>query len=177
MAHNLYDVKYAMDGSPLADEFLPGTSASNNLNSAPVCNCIACSPEFETKLIDHSPLASELLRSRIAPLNPNINATAKAPPMTRAYLHHLLQTHEMLAHALLVSHNLAVVEAFFTGIRQILSLPEPDQFTKACDAFRQIYPEDGWSVLGEGKRCWAKVDKERGKGRLARDRDGDVEEA
>jgi len=177
VGHNLYDVNYAVDSNPLTDAFLPGSSTSNNPSSAPICDCVACSPEFEVKVIDHSPLTSELLRSRGITSHPTANATAKALPMTRAYLHHLLQTHEMLAHALLVSHNLAVVEAFFAGIRRILSLPEPDQFTKACDAFRQIYPEDSWGVLEQGKRCWTKVDKERGKGRLARDRDADVEGA
>jgi hypothetical protein len=43
------------------------------------------------------------------------------PHYTRAYVHHLLHTYEMFAHALLALHNLAILDAFFAGMRRVTS--------------------------------------------------------
>lgn len=62
IGHNLYDNKYTVDAVPLADEFCAGTNREEG--DKPVCSCIACSPVFETEPIDHSPLATEMLKQR-----------------------------------------------------------------------------------------------------------------
>jgi queuine/archaeosine tRNA-ribosyltransferase len=166
IGHNLYNAKYAFDNHPLADEF-----DAEGLR----CQCLACSPTFESQPIDHSPLVTRLLRSRGLDIDSDAGVT-NADPMKRAFLHHLLLTHEMLGHALLVSHNLAVAEAFFNGIRWCLATSSPEHFERVCDDFINTYNEHGWGILAEGKQNWMKVDKERGKGRLARDKDSLIDD-
>ena len=55
---------------------------------------------------------------------------------TRAYCHHLLQTHEMLAHVLLMCHNAYQYEQFFAQIRAHL---DANTFADACTAFMAVY--------------------------------------
>ncbi|KAI9595774.1 tRNA-guanine(15) transglycosylase-like protein [Syncephalis fuscata] len=55
---------------------------------------------------------------------------------TRAYCHHLLQTHEMLGHVLLMCHNAYQYDQFFAQIRAHL---DADTFDDACTAFMTIY--------------------------------------
>jgi queuine tRNA-ribosyltransferase len=170
IGHNLYSDKHVVDDCAFADAFRAGILSQQLEDRRPICPCLACSPTFETHGIDHSPLASELFRSRQHHTNhPSIDEPTTARPITRAYLHHLLHTHEMLAHVLLVSHNLAVAEAFFQGIRNCLAKSQPEHFEEECATFNSVYSENGWTILAEGKQWWLKIDKERGKGRLARE--------
>lgn len=55
---------------------------------------------------------------------------------TRAYCHHLLQTHEMLAHVLLMCHNAYQYDQFFAQIREHLDW---GTFKQARDAFINVY--------------------------------------
>jgi len=159
-----------VDDCALADAFKAGNLSQQTEDLRPICPCLACSPTSDPDVIDHSPLTSQFLRSRQHLANqPSVGKPTTAKPMTRAYLHHLLHTHEMLAHVLLVSHNLAVAEVFFQGIRDCLVKPQPEHFEKEYSRFTEVYNENSWSILLEGKQWWLKIDKERGKGRLARE--------
>ncbi|TFK45688.1 tRNA-guanine transglycosylase [Heliocybe sulcata] len=93
-----------------------------------------------------------------------------ASPFTRAYLHHLLHTHEMSSHALLTAHNLSVLAAFFAGIQGIVSSDsERVLFAKEVEVFCDVY--DVSSVLfDEALKAWAGVELARGKGRLGREK-------
>ena len=51
---------------------------------------------------------------------------------TRAYIHHLLNTHELLATVLLCAHNIHHYAAFFAEIRRMVEL---DKFEEYVDAF------------------------------------------
>jgi len=96
----------------------------------------------------------------------------------------------MTAHALLTMHNLSVVDRFFADIRDILARDGVDKFRKEVQRFRDWYDDDeavgsgtqdfseadevevvGGTVGREAKNDWATVDKARGKGRLARDKE------
>ncbi|KAJ7675088.1 tRNA-guanine(15) transglycosylase-like protein [Mycena rosella] len=143
LGHNLYRAQYAHDLSRFAD-------------SNPGCPCGACAPVAPAAAISHSVLDA------YAP-----PAAALLPPYTRAYLHHLLHTHEMTAHALLVMHNLAVVDAFFAGVRGVLHRGE--DFGAEVDRFVGEYDE-ALAVVDEARAMWKDVDVARGKGRMARER-------
>ena len=109
----------------------------------------------------------------------------------------------MSAHALLAAHNLAVVDAFFAGIRAVLSRSDAARsadggamdadgagvvdvdgadgvdgglglFEAEVKAFEEAY-DPRMSVLVEAEACWRAVDVARGKGRLGREK-GDVDE-
>ncbi|KAJ3510713.1 hypothetical protein NMY22_g15890 [Coprinellus aureogranulatus] len=96
---------------------------------------------------------------------------------SRAYVHHLLHTHEMSAHTLLVMHNLGVVERFFLGVRSVLSTPpastESSAFDEEVQRFLHTYDET-WTILKQAQEQWGEVDRARGKGRLAREREREV---
>ncbi|KAJ7078914.1 tRNA-guanine(15) transglycosylase-like protein [Mycena belliarum] len=142
LGHNLYRVQYAHDFAPFAD-------------TAPACPCGACAPVAPPTVISHSVL--------------DVHAPSAVPPAsyTRAYVHHLLHTHEMSAHALLVMHNLAVFDAFFAGVRAVLE--RGDDFSTAVDRFLAAHDET-LAVVAEARTMWRDVDVARGKGRLARER-------
>ncbi|KAJ7251763.1 tRNA-guanine(15) transglycosylase-like protein [Mycena haematopus] len=140
LGHNLYRTHYAHDFSPFADHI-------------PDCPCDACSPVAPQTVISHSAI--------------DVHAPVAYTPCTRAYVHHLLQTHEMSAHSMLVMHNLSVVNAFFAGIRGVLENGE--DFTSHVDRFAAEYDET-LAVVDEGRIMWKDVDVARGKGRLARER-------
>ncbi|KAJ1993873.1 hypothetical protein H4R33_000510 [Dimargaris cristalligena] len=57
---------------------------------------------------------------------------------TRAYVHHLLVTKEMLASVLLIVHNLQTWGDFFAKIRGTL---QEGHFSQAREQFRQSYPD------------------------------------
>ncbi|KAJ6607769.1 tRNA-guanine(15) transglycosylase-like protein [Mycena sp. CBHHK59/15] len=90
------------------------------------------------------------------------------PPFTRAYLHHLLNTHEMSAHSLLAMHNLAVIDAFLAGIRAVLHDNGAD-FGAELDRFFAEYDES-MRIFDEARTMCKDVDVARGKGRLAREK-------
>lgn len=63
------------------------------------------------------------------------------------------------------------MDAFFAGIRDVLhrSQTQPGLFTQEIERFVAAYEEPG-ELFAEAKRDWAKVESERGKGRLAREK-------
>ncbi|KAJ7209542.1 tRNA-guanine(15) transglycosylase-like protein [Mycena pura] len=147
IGHNLYRAQYAHDFSRFAD-------------SAPACLCASCAPVAPPSVIAHSEFDA------------HSPATSPPAPYTRAYVHHLLQTHEMSAHALLVMHNLTVLDAFFAGVRGVLQRGE--NFEEQVDTFAEEYDE-GSAIIEEARMVWKNVEMARGKGRLARERMGQKE--
>jgi Queuine tRNA-ribosyltransferase len=155
IGHNLYDPRYSHDFSPFAD-VLRSCSALQG-DTRPPCTCMACTPSRPNEVLKHSSVDE-------AP--PNMHTPV---PYTRAYVHHLLHTHEMSAHTLLTLHNLAVLDTFFAGVRRVLS-EQPEAFSHQVTRFEQVY--DGkLGVLAEARKVWTEVSLARGKGRLARERE------
>ena len=189
IGHNLYDEEYATDFKRLSVLLLDGQSKSSTSTSTDArateqrwCPCIACSPVSPQIQLKYSQADEHVLDSSL-PLE-------YQPAHTRAYIHHLLRTHEMSAHALLTAHNLSVVDQFFADIRDVLERDGIDRFTEEVQKFRDWYDDDEvvgdaaqdsaetWEVeivggiIGrEAKSDWASVDKARGKGRLAREKE------
>ena len=167
IGHNIFSHVYAHDHSRLASLFLDAASVSGLPDDHPdhrhVCHCAACSPVTPESCIKHSTL--DAFDPRDAP-KPNL-------PYTRAYVHHLLHTHEMSSHTLLAMHNLTVMDRFFTDIRALLKEPDGEsRFCAEVERFNEVY--DGQlSIFDEAQAMWAKVERERGKGRLARERSAD----
>jgi hypothetical protein len=163
LGHNLFDPGYSRDFSGLANSFLDGLCASKNLASADgdigmlVCPCAACSPVAQNT----SPWPTN--SDRVEPTTADL-----LPPFTRAYIHHLLHTHEMTSYALLTMHNLEVLDSFFAGVRSILALPDGlSRFSMEVEKFVKVYDEE-MLMLSEARVFWNDVDMARGKGRLAR---------
>ena len=176
--HNLYDERYAMDFGRLAEALLSGkdplAATERTGESAPlVCECLACSPVSPSTEIHHGNL------EKAAALNiPTTTVEDAIPPFTRAYIHHLLHTHEMTAHTFLVSHNLSVLEAFFRGIRNLLTADietQSNSFVAEVQRFVEVYDEDALcgitGVLEAGRTSWRVVEDMRGKGRLKREKE------
>ncbi|KAG2064466.1 hypothetical protein BDR04DRAFT_1061765, partial [Suillus decipiens] len=169
IGHNLYDAKYAHDFISLADAFLAGHHRTSSPKT-PICPCVACSPVAPTSPIHHSKID---VQSHQAHADDSTNREQFLPPITRAYLHHLLHTHEMSAHTLLVAHNVAVLDALLTGVRAILS-SHADQdeaaaiFAGEVTRFEEVY-DGAMSVFHTARDNWKDVKYARGKGRLARE--------
>lgn len=189
IGHNLYDGKYATDFNRLSTLFLDGRSRSSIaafIDAAAQekrwCTCAACSPVSPRTQLKHSQADEHV---------PDPSAMFEYhPPHTRAYLHHLLHTHEMSAHALLTTHNLSVVDRFFADIRNILNRDGVGRFREEVQKFKDWYDNDEvvgdatrdlggvnevevvGGVVGREAKCdWASVDKARGKGRLGREKE------
>ena len=160
IGHNLYEPKFRLDFKPLANAFRGAYTADVDL---PVCLCAACSPISPSTRIFHgvdTPSSNDELESK-----PHYK-----PHFTRAYLHHLLHTHEMSAHALLAMHNLQVLSSFFAGIRQVLLVSSSNErWSKEVERFMERYDEN-LDVFEAAKLSWKEVDLARGKGRLAREK-------
>ncbi|KAG6906713.1 hypothetical protein DXG01_012455 [Tephrocybe rancida] len=165
LGHNLYDVRYRLDFARLAEAFRAASEPAEG--GTRVCPCIACSPVQPPQRIVHGSDPSEA-----GGANSHNGGQEKEynPPSTRAYLHHLLHTHEMSAHALLVAHNLAVVDALLTGVRNTLDAVGRDGFAAEVRRFQTAYSEEG-AVEQEARFMWAEVERARGKGRLAREKE------
>ena len=162
IGHCLYDPKYTFDFTPLADSFRGALSEDR---TTPICPCAACSPIVPAKRIYHGADTPDLLGTE-----PKDEArTIYRPHISRAYVHHLLHTHEMSAHALLVMHNLAVLDAFFAGVRQLIS-EAPEKWEAEVLKFGDLY-DDSVVVLDRAKASWKEVELARGKGRLAREKE------
>ncbi|KAG1871408.1 hypothetical protein F4604DRAFT_1583403 [Suillus subluteus] len=175
IGHNLYDAKYAHDFISLSDAFLAGHNRSSS-SETPVCPCAACSPTAPTSPIHHSKVDVQSHQA----LSDGTSQKTFLPPFTRAYLHHLLHTHEMSAHTLLVAHNVAVLDALLTGVRTILSghadpIEAAAIFSREVTRFEEVY-DGAMSVLHTARDNWKDVKYARGKGRLAREaqKDKDV---
>jgi queuine tRNA-ribosyltransferase len=81
----------------------------------------------------------------------------------------------MSAHTLLTLHNLAVLDAFFAGVRRVLAERPPEAFSEEIARFEQSY--DGkLGVLAEARKDWTAVTLARGKGRMAREREKQQQE-
>ncbi|KAF8678729.1 Queuine tRNA-ribosyltransferase [Rhizoctonia solani] len=155
VGHNLYDNRYEQQFVELSSEF---TGASNLSSSdKPTCYCSACSPVWDTQPVEHSKIDELALEGE----GPHF-----APAYTRAYIHHLLHTHEMSAHTLLTFHNLAVVEAMMAGARSTI---ENGNFEKELRLFETRY-DGSMQVLRDAEKAWRGVDRARGKGRIAREK-------
>jgi hypothetical protein len=155
IGHNLYDKRYSHDFSPFADALRSCTAAKPG-DTRPSCPCMACSPSRTSEPLKYSTV------DEAPPLH-------TAMPYTRAYVHHLLHTHEMSAHTLLALHNLAVLDTFFAGVRRLLS-EQPEQYTEEITRFEQTY--DGkLGVFAESRKDWNEVTLARGKGRLVREKE------
>jgi Queuine tRNA-ribosyltransferase len=154
IGHNLYDRRYSHDFSPFADT-LRSCSAEQD-DKRPPCTCMACAPSRPSEPLKFSRL------DEAPPLHTPV-------PYTRAYVHHLLHTHEMAAHTLLALHNLAVLDTFLAGVRRVLS-EQPEVFSQEITRFEQIYDEK-LGVLAEARKTWTEVSLARGKGRMARERE------
>jgi queuine/archaeosine tRNA-ribosyltransferase len=166
LGHNLFNISYAHDHSRLAASFFGAASSIEESSPRlPVCLCGACSPRSFPSWISHSKVDT-------AHIDPN----AFQQPFTRAYIHHLLHTHEMSSHTLLVMHNLTVMDAFFTGVRDILRRRDGAvMFREEVVRFRSTYDEN-MVVLEEARREWAMVERARGKGRLHREKSSGYQE-
>ncbi|KAI0713267.1 tRNA-guanine(15) transglycosylase-like protein [Earliella scabrosa] len=169
LGHNLFDSLYRNDHSRLASAFTDGKSAEQSGSAAlPVCPCGACSPRSPPSRVLHSSVDIQAWQDSQYPLPPS----ALQAPFVRSYIHHLLHTHEMSSHSLLAMHNLAVLSAFLDGIRAVLGRPESakDELTKEIGRFEQTYDEE-LVLWDEAEKMWLEVERARGKGRLAREKE------
>lgn len=121
-------------------------------------------------------LGINLFRSEFAlafdPLSSSILSTEsnEKQPTTRAYLHHLLKSHEMTAHVLLSLHNTRMMKAFMVKIRQSILNGTLEHDARA---FHESY-EETCSAAEEAKAMLAAVEFERGKGRMKREREKEL---
>lgn len=166
IGHNLFNLDYAHDHSRLASSFLDGAShsalAATEVAKTPQrCECGACSPV---------PFSGTILHDTVT--QPPEKPSSPLPPYSRSYIHHLLHTHEMSSHTLLTMHNISVMDSFFSGIREVLrrSQAETHLFAQEIERFVATYGEPG-ELFAEAEKDWAKVESERGKGRLAREKE------
>lgn len=67
----------------------------------------------------------------------------------RAYVHHLLQTKEMLAWTLLQIHNHAIIDRFFAGVRSSIA---KGTFEEDSSTFNRNYEADLPAKTGQGPR-------------------------
>ncbi|PPQ68233.1 hypothetical protein CVT24_005041 [Panaeolus cyanescens] len=186
LGHNLYDTKYAFDFIPFADSFRgelpPDTNGVQQTvvdETLPVCPCMACSPFTPPSRLYHGVDTPDHSLAEEQFTHPD-GSSLYQPPFTRAYLHHLLHTHEMSAHALLAMHNLEVFESFFKGIREVIAANEgredgEKRWNVEVQRFKDTY-DDNLRVVEEASVGWKEVDLARGKGRLAREKEEVVAE-
>ena len=187
VGHNLYDESFALDFGTLADSFqgvtpayisaATGSSNASSLGDIFVCPCAACSPATPSQRIYHGVDNSEFTSDASS------SVPSPQPHYTRAYIHHLLHTHEMGAHSFLVMHNLEVLEKFFEGVRGVIEGSESAArsssskgmtlWDEEVKTFAQAYDEPA-ALFGRARESWRKVDLARGKGRLAREKETDA---
>jgi queuine/archaeosine tRNA-ribosyltransferase len=157
IGHNLYSDAYIYAFSPLADSY-------RGVEDAELCSCGACSPATPNDKIYHS---------SIDQVKDPSEGSQRLAPYTRAYLHHLLHTHEMSAHTLLAMHNLSVVDAMLTGVRSVIAHAGAEGFTTEVAKFVNEY-DDTLGIFKEAEVMWQEVELARGKGRLKREKEKDA---
>jgi len=140
IGHNLYKESYASDFNKLADSFLSGLGSSDGGGPAngAVCFCGACSPVWNNEPLVHS-VVDEFEVPR--------GTREFAPPYTRGYIHHLLHTHEMSAHALLAMHNLY-------GPRLVYARSTTHYRARLGSIFcrgRKVYRQVRWNLCPSGR--------------------------
>lgn len=176
IGRNLYDTRYALDFGTVSDAFR-GAKATNQVDDRPVCPCPTCSPLWSERdeQIYHG---VDTIQHSLEPIGETSQESRQRPHYTRAYIHHLLHTHEMSAHTFLVMHNLAILDAFFKGIREVLDQCEAassfEKFDLEVRKFAEFY-DGSFGVFEQARRSWREVDLARGKGRLAREKGKEVE--
>lgn len=127
-------------------------------------------PQYATAF---APLGDVPLAER---LRTRYGAEALGDEPTRAYLYHLLHTHEMTAHVLLAMHNICVMDLFMAQTRSSI---KDETFEAKMDNFNRMYAEK-LDCLHEAEAAWKLVHSQRGKGRLkgiGQERREDVEAA
>jgi queuine tRNA-ribosyltransferase len=164
---NIFDTQFATSFVRLAENFVDRLEYSKQNNDlspedasgqVTFCACAACSPIWPNNPLIHSSVDEG-----------TTPAEEPCPPYTRAYIHHLLHTHEMSAHSLLAMHNITVMDAFMRGVRSVLQ-HEPGRFADEVMRFQETY-DGSLKFLEEAKLCCAEVNLARGKGRMARERE------
>jgi queuine/archaeosine tRNA-ribosyltransferase len=145
VGHNLYDTRYSEDFSQITDSFI-----------GEVCPCRTCTPVSTQTETIHCLHDGTVDRAESCLL-----------PYTRSYLHHLLMTHEMSAHALLAMHNLAVLDAMLKNVRTVATESGVEGLSREIARFEDVYDEN-MTVFLEAEVMWHEVDKARGKGRFNR---------
>lgn len=170
LGHNLYNSIYAHQFGRLADTLVGAGEGTDGVTTQQhVCPCIACSPRSPSSHILHSTVDQQPHTATGGEV-----VARYEKPYSRAYIHHLLHTHEMSAHALLVAHNLAVVSAFLECVRQVwvegADGSRSARFALEVERFSSAYDESGELFIA-AKKDWECVDRARGKGRLTREMD------
>lgn len=169
LGHDLYNDIYSYDFNRLSDEFHDRATYTGIDVDHDTCPCVACSPIAPSGHLIHSKLQIEQFPDKST-------GNHYQSAHTRAYIHHLLHTHEMSAHALLTAHNLAVFDAFFAGIRRVLGqVNGAETFRREIAIFADHYADPA-SLLEDSRRHWATVETARGKGRMARERAKEIVE-
>jgi hypothetical protein len=85
---------------------------------------------------------------------------------TRAYIHHLLHSHEMTAHVLLSLHNHRMMQEFVASVREAMAGLDKEEFESEVRRFGETYEEQDLQAWKEAEVALDAVKKERGKGRL-----------
>ncbi|KIM28280.1 hypothetical protein M408DRAFT_329615 [Serendipita vermifera MAFF 305830] len=149
IGRSLFEERFAMDFEPIGE-----------LDSS-----WPCQPVFSDSHILHGRLDSDQWSS-----SDKRGGHPKA--FTRAYVHHLLHTHEMSAYTLLHLHNLAVMNRFFDNIRSYMSQTPLStvEFSKEIVRFFEAYDLPG-QLFDDARRRWKEVEDARGKGSLKRERE------
>lgn len=170
LGHNLYNPIYAHQFGRLADTLVGAAESADGVaTQRHVCSCIACSPRSPSSHILHSTVDQQ----------PHATTGGEAiaryeKPYSRAYIHHLLHTHEMSAHGFLVAHNLVVVSAFLACVRQAwvegADESRSARFALEIERFSNAYDESGELFIA-AKKDWEYVDRARGKRWLTREID------
>ncbi|KAI8142247.1 tRNA-guanine(15) transglycosylase-like protein [Fennellomyces sp. T-0311] len=73
------------------------------------------------------------------PIDPTCGCYTCSTPHTKAYIHHLLNAHEMLGPLLLMMHNVYQLEEFMAAIRKSI---DSKSFTADSEAFMKKYNHD-----------------------------------
>ncbi|KAG8778281.1 hypothetical protein FRC16_003892 [Serendipita sp. 398] len=153
VGHNLFDERFAQDFGPLGEL---GSCSS----------CWTCHPTRVSERILHSKVDEEQWQDS----TDQRETSSTIRSFSRAYIHHLLHTHEMSAYALLHLHNLSVVDSFFANVRRLLISGDEKKFREEVVRFYRAYelPE---GLFDEARVRWREVEDARGKGRLKRERE------
>ncbi|KAG0149918.1 hypothetical protein CROQUDRAFT_88467 [Cronartium quercuum f. sp. fusiforme G11] len=110
----------------------------------------------------NAPIGWNLYDERFAQDFDKLTLPASAPP-TKAYIHHLLHTHEMSAHVYLSLHNHAAMSNFLGSVRETLKAG-PEAFEEAVENFEKAYSVPD-SLECAAREAWRVVKTARGKGR------------
>lgn len=148
----------AMSSIGIALDFMLDTASNAKEESAP-SQQLGINLFDDKYARDFSPLAGP---ATMQALEERYGAEALGDLPTKAYLNHLLHTHEMTSHVLLAMHNTCIMDLFAHQIRKSI---QNGTFEQKRDLFEKTYTRrlTAWS---EASAEWSRVNRERGKGRL-----------